>query len=99
MEDDLDQAWRAIGRAPVPMRHWEGDCIVYNPLSGDTHILDIVAGEILRAVMEQPMQGRALARHIAAFLEVPDDDNTAANVNQILHRLDELGLIEPHAAC
>ena len=82
-----------------PDKGLEGDCIAYNPLSGDTHILDIVAGEVLRAVMENPVQGRVLARHIAAFLEVPDDLTTAANVSEILHRLDELGLIEPVPAC
>lgn len=99
MEDGFDQSWRSANAMPVPTRYWEGDCVVYNTLSGDTHILDIVAGEILRAVMEKPVQGRELVRHIAAFLEVPDDDTTLANVSQILHRLDELGLIEPGSAC
>jgi PqqD family protein of HPr-rel-A system len=99
MGEGIDQTWRKASSGTIPMREWDGDWVVYNPLSGDTHILDIVAGEVLRTVAGGPRDGRALCGHIAEFLDVADDANTAANVAAILHRLDELGLIEPVPDC
>lgn len=97
--DAVDATWRTTSAAPFPVRYWDGDCVAYNPLSGDTHILDIVAGEVLRVITENPVAGPALSSRVAAFLDVPDDANTAVSVGRILHRLDELGLIEPLPDC
>jgi PqqD family protein of HPr-rel-A system len=99
VEDGIDTVWRIAAALPIPRRNWEGDWVVYNPLSGDTHILDVVAGDVLSVVVESPTGARAICRHIADFLDVPDDENTRANVAEILHRLDELGLIEPVPGC
>lgn len=99
MVDAIDATWRTTSAGEIPVRHWDGDCVAYNPLSGDTHILDVVAGEVLRMIMERPTAGRVLSSRVAAFLEVPDDANTAASVGRILQRLDELGLIEPVHDC
>lgn len=81
------------------LRDWDGECVVYNPLSGSTHILDIIAGVIFRRVVAGESSQRALSRHVAEFLDVPDDPGTAAKVASILLTLDELGLIEPAAGC
>lgn len=82
------------------MRCWDGDYVVYSPLSGNTHVIDIVSGEVLAAIM---MSARAraseLCRHVAAFLEVPNDFAVAEHVSSILGTLDHLGLIEPADGC
>ena len=82
-----------------PVRYWGGDYIVYNPLSGDTHVLDIVAGEALRAIIAGTTASSAICQRIASLLEVPSDKRVAAQVEAILVRLDELGLIEAVDAC
>ena len=76
-----------------------GDYVVYNPLTGNTHVLDIVAGKVLEIIMAGPATSAELCQHIAAFLDVPNDLRTAENVDAILAVLDRLGLIEPVAAC
>ena len=40
-----------------------------------------------------------LCRHIAGFLEVPDDTAIAEHVGRILAALDRLALIEPADGC
>jgi PqqD family protein of HPr-rel-A system len=96
---DNDIAWRSAAGEPVPLRCWDGDFVVYNPVSGNTHFLDIVTGEILRSIMSRGMWGSELCRHIANFLEVPNDGALAEHVGRILAMLDRLALIEPANGC
>ena len=79
------------------MRCWDGDYVVYNSLSGNTHILDIVAGELLRAISAGPTDSDRLSQHLAQFLDVPNDAAVAKHTGEILVVLDELGLIEAQA--
>ena len=90
--------WRLSVAPPLPLRVWEGEAVVYNPLSGDTHFLDVLTGELLRVIMAGPATVATLRQAAATFLEVTDDERLGGHVGQALAALDELGLIEP-AAC
>ena len=72
---------------------------MYNALSGNTHVLDIVTGEVLRSIMAHRLCGNDLCRHIAHFLDVPNDAAIEEQIGGILAALDQLGLIEPAAGC
>jgi len=87
--------WRLPLAATPSICEWQGDYVVYNPLSGDTHLLDVVAGEVLKLVVSRPAAAVDIVGSIASFLEVPNDAPLAKHVGQILARLDDLGLIEP----
>ena len=89
-----EPSWRVAAGA-LPVRSWGGDYVVYNPLSGDTHIFDLLAGEVLCTVVRGAGSERELRQRLAVLLEVPDDAALAAEVRRILAELDELGLIEP----
>ncbi|HVO91142.1 MAG TPA: HPr-rel-A system PqqD family peptide chaperone [Casimicrobiaceae bacterium] len=82
----------------MPHRIWDGDYVVYNPVSGNTHILDIVSGELLAALFDGERDASQLHTHIARFLDVPDDALVATRVDRVLEVLDDLGLVE-RAAC
>lgn len=87
-------AWRVAPQFPPVVCHWDGDYLVYNPLSGHTHILDIESGEVLDAVMAGALDEAGICRRLGALLEVPEDDVLAVHVAEILAHLDQLGLIE-----
>lgn len=88
-------SWKTSGSAELTLRNWEGDYVVYNSLNGSTHVLDIVAGEVLKLVAAGRGQQSELCQCIAELLEVPNDTGIATSVGEILAKLDELGLIEP----
>jgi PqqD family protein of HPr-rel-A system len=75
-------------------RSWDSDYVVFNPLSGHTHFLDIVAGQILTLLMAGSCTASAVRLSVARFLEVPDDHKLAATVDDILRRLEDAGLVE-----
>ena len=93
-EATSNQLWGPIGGQPPHALCWEGEYIVFNPLSGKTHYLDTVAGRVLMAVLQGPSSIAEVNRGVAAFLEVDDGQELRALMGETLARLDELGLIE-----
>ena len=89
------QKWRVARSGPVRWRCWAGDYVVFNPLSGQTHLLDIVTGHVLKFIMCESSSVGELRSEISTFLEVEDDDHLATTISEILIRLDEAELIEP----
>jgi PqqD family protein of HPr-rel-A system len=94
-----DRRWRPTACEPHPLRCWDGDYVVYNSLSGDTHLLDIVSGEVLKSILSSPKRDSELHLAVARFLEVPADAGVEARVAEIVAALDDLGLIEPEPEC
>jgi len=93
--DAAPPVWRLSVASPLPLRVWDGEVVVYNSRSGDTHLLDVLTGELLRAITAGPASVAVLRQTAAAFLEVADDEQLGRHVGQALAALDELGLIEP----
>jgi PqqD family protein of HPr-rel-A system len=75
-------------------RCWGGDYVVFNPSSGQTHLLDVVTGRILIELTDRFRGVPEIRSGIARFLEVPDDERLASTIVDILNRLEEAGLIE-----
>lgn len=92
------RSWRIPAASPS-IRDWNGEFAVYNPLSGHTHILDLVAGEVLLLLQQRPQSDAELRERVAALLEMPSDQALATRVDHILEHLDDIGLIEPADAC
>ncbi len=95
--DDLD--WRVGGQGRLRYRCWDGEYVVFNPSSGSTHLIGIVAGEVLIGILAGPVSTRVLGERLADFLEVENDAKLRANLDTILGELDQLGLIEPAHEC
>jgi len=69
--------------------------VVFSPLSGSTHILDVVAGTLIERLEAGAAAEGELGTLLASFLELPIDASLSAEVARILGQLDELGLVEP----
>lgn len=93
-DSSSSQFWRFVaGHAPV-VRDWDGEYVVFAPLSGDTHLLDVVGGEVLTALQSGAVEARLIYQRVADLLELPADDMLAARVDAILDEFDRAGLIE-----
>ena len=91
--------WQVSGAGKLHWRCWEGEYVVFNPLSGDTHLLDIVAGGVLMDILDGPSTAGELVGRAGAFLDVEGGEALSSYVKDILQKLDELGLIEPISEC
>ena len=85
--------WKPLGFSPALERAWPDGVAIYNPLSGETHILDPLAHEVLDLLGRQELSGSEIADELARMAgedlpELPDV------VDRLLTELDRLGLIE-----
>lgn len=87
-------SWRPVAYQPPVVHRWDGEYIVFAPLSGHTHILDVVGGEVLMALQSGPVEAQSIYQRVADLLELPADELLAARVDSILDEFDRAGLIE-----
>jgi PqqD family protein of HPr-rel-A system len=94
MAADRSTVWRRTETQDLPRRWWEDQLVVYHPGSGDTHLLNLVAGEVLESLQQSPANVVELTDRVALRLDRQPDEPLLAQIEQLLHELDELGLVE-----
>jgi PqqD family protein of HPr-rel-A system len=89
--------WRIVPNATIYWQTWDDDCIVFNSVSGQTHLLDPVPALLLRQVDEGCSDRELLLNGTARLLDIELSTETRAWLDQALKQLDDAGLIEPIA--
>ena len=88
--------WRLTPGQTLGCHEWQGEYVLYNDLSGDTHLLAEDAVLLLSAVQRGPQDAAALAAGLNA--DYPEANLTAGEVGALLAQLQSLSLVE-HFAC
>lgn len=80
-------SWRLAPGQQLALRGWDGEYVLYNDLSGDTHLLGEAAVALLRRLHVAPAR--------AAVLRAVCEDASEAEVEALLVQLQRLHLVEP----
>lgn len=91
---DSNVKWRLISDQALQFRSWDDEFIIYNSLSGDTHLLGSAAAHILLKLQQAPSNATALTESLAPLLHAEMDDEFVSQIEHILADLDKLALIE-----
>ena len=96
----LNHCWRAIDREAIHLRVWDAECVAYDELSGNTHLLSSFAGEALAQLCREPAPRCAtdIAKNMAADLSLDQDANLDQELAACLAEFERLGLAERSAA-
>ena len=86
--------WRLTPGQALASREWDGEAVLYNDLSGNTHLLDGAALDLLHALRDQPADAATLAARLADHFDAGDDDLVSL-IDDMLATLAGLDLIEP----
>ena len=86
--------WRVIPGQALVYRCWDDDAVLYNDLTGATHLLGPAALCVLDTLRAAPADTSALSRAILAEFDV-DADLLAEELSSVLDSLVRLDLIEP----
>jgi PqqD family protein of HPr-rel-A system len=81
--------WRLTPSQSLAHRGWDDEFVVYNDLSGDTHLLGADAMQVLLCLRDGPLAEPAIAQRLGAG---PDEHEALA---VLLAELGALALIEP----
>lgn len=76
-------------------REWGDEFLVYNTASGQTHHLNLLAGEALRSLEAKPGSVSGAVRRLADQFEIAQDSPQLKMIDGLIRQLDELGLIAP----
>lgn len=88
--------WRVLPGQALHHRAWDDEYVVFNNLSGDTHLLDGGAMQLLFTVAATPGNTASLAGRLCDALGL--DEQEVAEIPAMLDNLRALSLIEA-AAC
>lgn len=86
--------WRVTPGQALACREWDGEAVLYNDLSGNTHLLDGAALDLLHALRDQPADAATLAARLADHVDAGNDDLVSL-IDDMLAALAGLDLIEP----
>ena len=76
-------------------RIWDDEFLIYNTASGQTHHLNLLAGEALRSLEDEAARMHELVRRLADQFEIAEDSPSLQAIDQLIHEFDALGLIAP----
>ena len=85
--------WRVVPGQLLAFREWDGEAVLYNDLSGNTHLLDGGAVEVLLALHPAPLDAATLAARLADRFDA-EGDALAAAIEDMLRDRAGLDLVE-----
>ncbi len=85
--------WRVIPGQSLAFREWDGEAVLYNDLSGSTHLLDGGAIEVLQALLPGPADAATLAASLAGRFDA-DPAALSAMIDDTLAALASFDLVE-----
>lgn len=75
-------------------RNWGNETVVYDPPSGDTHLLDPVAAAILDRLRTSDASATAIAESLLAEFNADSEEDVLAAVQAALAKLRDIGLVQ-----
>jgi PqqD family protein of HPr-rel-A system len=87
--------WQLRAGQRLRMLPDDDETVVYNDLSGDTHLLSSIAVSMLERLRHGPANSNTLAGFLASEWELDADIAPAALTETLLGELAALSLIEP----
>jgi PqqD family protein of HPr-rel-A system len=87
--------WRLDPKAELHWRPFDGEWVVFDTASGDTHKLDAIAAAILMCLESGQQDSDQLEQVIAAELSLPVGAELRQRIDELLEQFGALGLIEP----
>jgi PqqD family protein of HPr-rel-A system len=92
--DSPHALWRLMDGQSLRYRCWDDEAVLYNDLSGATHLLGPAALCVLEALRPGPASAATLASRLLDEFDI-DDDALGSELEALLGQLSQLSLIEP----
>lgn len=77
---------------------WDGESVIYDAVSGNTHYLEPVSATILRHLSAKPASAASICRSLRSEFDADSEADFLAAVQEVLAKLRQMDLIQPAAA-
>jgi PqqD family protein of HPr-rel-A system len=95
LENKTQDCWTVPDANALVWRIWDDEFLIYNTASGQTHHLNLLAGEALRSLAAAAASVRELVSRLADEFAIAEDSPPLQMTDRLICELDELGLIAP----
>lgn len=82
--------------SPLALRCWDEECVLFDPASGDTHLLSRSGAEILLQLQQGPASVEALAGMLGVEAASEDAADIHLQLESVLDDFKHLALVECH---
>lgn len=99
MLPDCSVRWHAVADASLTWREWDGEIVVFNEETGSTHLLNELAGEVLRLLVTSE-RGTTIGALAAGFAGDATSADVPVRLEAIAEALSEfarVGLARPES--
>ncbi len=86
-----------IGLPIVPVIHcrfWDEECVIYNQLTGDAHLIDGMGAEVFKVLSEKTTTRIQLLKNINSVFEWEIDFDAESYLDNLIIEYLKLGLVE-----
>jgi PqqD family protein of HPr-rel-A system len=83
-----------IKGAKICSFQWQDDYVIYDQLSGDTHFVEGVGGELILALSERSMSRMELLNKLNELFEDATELETETYLDDFIARFQKLGLLD-----
>ena len=90
----LNPKWQVVAENKLLFRSWDDESVVYNGATGDTHLLGMIAAQVILKLQQTPADAVSLAEWVAPLMQTQSDDEFVIFIEEILADFDSLGIIE-----
>ena len=80
--------------ALIRCRFWDDECVIYNQLTGETHLVDGMGAEIFKLISEKPATRTQLLKNIQSVFELETDSDMEGLLDNLILEYQKLGLVE-----
>lgn len=94
-EAGKEQSWQIDRDRLTHWRCWDGEIVIYDDLSGDTMMLDVIMSRALLRLLEAPATHAELKEFLAKQFDLEVDRQLARYTTLLLEKFQRSGLIEP----
>lgn len=89
--------WQVLDPEALHIRIWDNEVVVYEATSGNTHLLDTAAAQVLETLTDGPADTIAIAQALAHFWPQAPAELLQKQVDVMLAELAGINLISPEA--
>lgn len=94
MIPDASRQWRVRSDTRLAWCDWRDESLIFDELSGDTHLLDMVSAAGLRLLYKEWHTVESLAISLAKALDEPLDETIHHYADRLIILLSEKGILE-----
>jgi PqqD family protein of HPr-rel-A system len=92
---DSDLEWELAAGSRLHWVSWDDEYVVFDEGSGNTHLLDFLTAEVLKALEQARGAVPALVGRVATRLDLDADADLERRIREVVERFREAGLVEP----